>query len=244
MARELVNESHRLNFVRTRQNQDLLLKETISLLRKEFLLEWKNRHIFQSILLYLGSTIFIIYYSFQGRGQGMSPLVWLSVYWLLLTFTTFNSVAKAFVTEPIGRVLLYGTMVSAEALILSKLLYHMALSVFVSAFAWLLFGLIFQTPVQDVALFLVVQALAVAGFAAVITMSAGIAYKAGGNFTLSAVLSFPVLLPMIIMAVKASRAALDGLDRSVSLDELLILAALNVITIAVSYLLFPYLWKA
>jgi hypothetical protein len=28
------------------------------------------------------------------------------------------------------------------------------------------------------------------------------------------------------------------------LDELLILAALNVITIAVSYLLFPYLWKA
>ncbi len=222
----------------------MVLKETLTLLRKEFLLEWKNRHIFQSILLYLGSTIFIIYYCFQGRGQGMSPLVWLSVYWLLLTFTTFNSVAKAFVTEPVGRMLFYGTMVSAEALILSKLLYHMALAVGVSLLAWLLFGLIFQVPVQDIFLFLVIQSIAVAGFAAVITMSAGIAYKAGGNFTLSAVLSFPVLLPMIIMAVKASRAALDGLDRSVSWDEVLVLLALNVITVTVSYLLFPYLWKA
>lgn len=174
----------------------------------------------------------------------MSPLVWLSVYWLLLTFTTFNSVAKAFVTEPVGRMLFYGTMVSAEALILSKLLYHMALAVGVSLLAWLLFGLIFQVPVQDIFLFLVIQSIAVAGFAAVITMSAGIAYKAGGNFTLSAVLSFPVLLPMIIMAVKASRAALDGLDRSVSWDEVLVLLALNVITVTVSYLLFPYLWKA
>lgn len=222
----------------------MVLKETKTLLRKEFLLEWKNRHIFQSILLYLGSTIFIIYYCFQGRGQGMNPLVWLSVYWLLLTFTTFNSVAKAFVTEPAGRMLFYGTMISAEALILSKLLYHMVLAVGVSACAWLLFGLIFQVPVQDITLFLFIQAIAVAGFAAVITMAAGIAYKAGGNFTLSAVLSFPVLLPMIMMAVKASRAALDGLDRSISWDEVLVLLALNVITVTVSYLLFPYLWKA
>lgn len=120
----------------------------------------------------------------------------------------------------------------------------MGLSVFVSLVSWVLFGIVFDSPVQDIPLFLLIQALAVAGFAAVITMSAGIAYKAGGNFSLSAILSFPILIPLIIMAVKASKAAMDGLDRSVSLDEMLLLAALNVITVAVSYLLFPYLWKA
>jgi heme exporter protein B len=185
-----------------------------------------------------------MYYSFLGKGQVLNPFVWLSVYWLLLTFTTFNAVAKAFLGETAGRVLLYGTMVSAEALILSKLIYHMGLSILISLVSWLLFGIVFPSPVQDITLFLLIQALAVAGFAAVITMSAGIAYKAGGNFSLSAILSFPILIPLIIMAVKASRAALDGLDRSVSWDELLLLMALNVITIAVSYLLFPYLWKA
>jgi heme exporter protein B len=166
------------------------------------------------------------------------------VYWLLLTFTTFNAVAKAFLGETSGRVLFYGTLVSAESLILSKLLYHMLLSVIVSLVSWVLFGIVFDSPVQDIFLFLLIQALAVAGFAAVITMSAGIAYKAGGNFSLSAILSFPILIPLIIMAVKASKAAMDGLDRSVSWDEMLLLVALNVITVAVSYLLFPYLWKA
>jgi heme exporter protein B len=222
----------------------LIAKETIILLQKEFSLEWKNRHIFQSLLLYLGSTIFIMYYSFLGKSSSLNPFVWLSVYWLLLTFTTFNAVAKAFLGETPGRVLFYGTLVSAEALILSKLIYHMGLSVLVSLVSWVLFGIVFDSPVQDMALFLLIQVLAVAGFAAVITMSAGIAYKAGGNFSLSAILSFPILIPLIIMAVKASRAALDGLDRSVSWDEILLLFALNVITVSVSYLLFPYLWKA
>ncbi len=222
----------------------LILRETIVLLQKEFSLEWKNRHIFQSLLLYLGSTIFIMYYSFLGKASALNPFVWLSIYWLLLTFTTFNAVAKAFLGETAGRVLFYGTLVSAEALILSKLVYHMGLSILVSLISWVLFGIVFDSPVQDLALFLLIQALAVAGFAAVITMSAGIAYKAGGNFSLSAILSFPILIPLIIMAVKASKAAMDGLDRSVSWDEMLLLAALNVITVAVSYLLFPYLWKA
>ncbi|MBC7487827.1 MAG: heme exporter protein CcmB [Cytophagaceae bacterium] len=222
----------------------MIIKETIVLLQKEFSLEWKNRHIFQSLLLYLGSTIFIMYYSFLGKSSALSPFVWLSVYWLLLTFTTFNTVAKAFLGETAGRVLFYGTLVSAESLILSKLVYHMVLSVAVSLVSWLLFGIVFDSPVQDIALFLLIQMFAVGGFAAVITMSAGIAYKAGGNFSLSAILSFPILIPLIIMAVKASKAAMDGLDRSVSWDELILLAALNVITVAVSYLLFPYLWKA
>jgi heme exporter protein B len=222
----------------------LILKETIALLQKEFSLEWRNRHIFQSLLLYLGSTVFIMYYSFLGKSAALNPFVWLSIYWLLLTFTTFNAVAKAFLGETAGRVLFYGTLVSAEALILSKLMYHMGLSVLVSLISWLLFGIVFESPVQDIALFLLIQALAVAGFAAVITMSAGIAYKAGGNFSLSAILSFPLLIPLLIMAVKASKAAMDGLDRSVSWDELVLLAALNVLAVAVSYLLFPYLWKA
>jgi heme exporter protein B len=186
----------------------------------------------------------VIYYAFQGRGQGMNPIVWLSVYWLLLTFTTFNSVAKAFVTESAGRMLFISTLVSAEALILSKLIYHMALAILVSVLGLVLYALLFDFPVLDVGQFLLIQTLSIGGIAAIITMSAGIAYKAGGNFTLSAVLSFPILIPIIVMAVKASKAALDGLDRSVTYDELLILGALNVLVVAIAYLLFPYLWKA
>jgi heme exporter protein B len=37
---------------------------------------------------------------------------------------------------------------------------------------------------------------------------------------------------------------MDGLDRSASTDELIVLMAINAIIVAVSYLLFPYLWRS
>lgn len=37
---------------------------------------------------------------------------------------------------------------------------------------------------------------------------------------------------------------MDGLDRSLSLDELLTLLAINMIVVTVSYILFPYLWRS
>jgi heme exporter protein B len=36
---------------------------------------------------------------------------------------------------------------------------------------------------------------------------------------------------------------MDGLDRSVSLKEIAVLGAINLIVVATSLLLFPYLWR-
>ncbi|MEM8894105.1 MAG: ABC transporter permease, partial [Bacteroidota bacterium] len=36
----------------------------------------------------------------------------------------------------------------------------------------------------------------------------------------------------------------DGLDRASSLDEILVLMAINVSIITLSFLLFPYLWRS
>jgi heme exporter protein B len=37
---------------------------------------------------------------------------------------------------------------------------------------------------------------------------------------------------------------MDGLDRSVSLDEIAVLLAIDVLVVALSLILFPYLWKS
>lgn len=95
----------------------------------------------------------------------------------------------------------------------------------------------------DPALYFVVVVLGSTGFAAVFTMVAGISAKAGNNSTLMAILSFPIVIPLLLVLIKASKNAMDGLDRSVSLDELFVLLAINIITVAVSLVLFPYLWR-
>jgi len=99
-------------------------------------------------------------------------------------------------------------------------------------------------PVGDVGLYLVALILGAIGFASTLTMIAGIASKAENSATLMAVLSFPVIIPMLLMLIKISKNALDGLDRGESLDEVMILLAIDAIVLVLSVILFPFLWRS
>ena len=74
-------------------------------------------------------------------------------------------------------------------------------------------------------------------------MISGIASKASNGGGLMAILSFPVIIPLLVVLIKLSKNAMDGLDRSVSYDEIGVLLAIKVIVVTTSLLLFPYLWR-
>jgi heme exporter protein B len=74
-------------------------------------------------------------------------------------------------------------------------------------------------------------------------MISAIASKAGNSGALIAILGFPVIIPLLIVLIKLSKNAMDGLDQSVSYNEIGVLAAINVIVITASLILFPYLWR-
>jgi heme exporter protein B len=88
-------------------------------------------------------------------------------------------------------------------------------------------------PVSDRPLFIVVILLGGWGFASLLTLISGIASRAGNSTMLMAVLSFPVMIPLLLLILQVTGYAIDGLDRAV----------LNVVAFVMSWLLFPYLWK-
>ena len=104
--------------------------------------------------------------------------------------------------------------------------------------------MILGNPIQDQGLFLLNLVLGAMGFSASLTMVSGIASKAGNNATLMAILSFPVIIPILLMAIRISKNAMDGLDWTVSMDYLLTLLAINAIVAVTGYILFPYLWRS
>jgi heme exporter protein B len=59
-----------------------------------------------------------------------------------------------------------------------------------------------------------------------------------------AVLSFPIVISILLMAIKITKNCIDGLEASASYDELLTLLAINCLVGAMSYLLFPYIWRS
>lgn len=220
-----------------------VLREVWFLMQKDFVLEWRQKYAFNGMLLYVGSTVFVCYLSFGLRGGLLPVPVWNALFWIIMLFTSVNAIAKGFLQESKGRLLYLYSLVSPQAVILAKIAYNTCLMLALALLCYLFYAVVIGNPVQDDALFLGTILLGAFGFSTSLTMISGIAAKASNSSTLMAILGFPVIIPMLLMVMKMSKNAIDGLDRSASVDELTTLLAINAIVISISYILFPYLWR-
>lgn len=215
-------------------------RQVSTLFVKEMRLEWRNRYALNAIVLYVVSTVFVCYLSFK---QVVEPPVWNALFWVIMLFASVNAVGKSFITERPGRMLYYHLLFSAQAFILAKLLYNALLLLGLALLCSGAYMLLIGDLVQDHPMFYLALVLGSLGFSGIFTLMSAIAAKTENNLSLMAILSFPVQLPFLITLIKLSKNAVDGLDRSLSLDLLVVLVLINVIVVALAYLLFPYLWR-
>jgi heme exporter protein B len=155
-----------------------------------------------------------------------------------------NSVAKSFIGEKKGVFIYLYAIASPQHIIISKIIYNTLLCWLISLTGYLLFSIFIFNPVQDQLTFFMVLLLVSIGFSTSLSLISGIAAKANNSNVLMAVLSFPVVISILLMAVRATKNALDGLELSSSSDELLNLVAINCISGALGYILFPYIWRS
>jgi heme exporter protein B len=214
------------------------------LLYKEFLLELRRKAVISGIVLYLVSLIFICYLTFSLRHNAINEATWSALFWLTILFCVINTVAKSFIGEKRGVVIYYYSVSSPQVIIISKTVYNTILCFLLSLAAYIFFRLFIGNPLQDHGLFLLTLLLTSTGFAGALTLISGIASRANNSNVLMAVLSFPILISILLMAIRITKNALDGIDRSASHDELLNLLAINGIILTLAYLLFPYVWRS
>ena len=221
----------------------MVAREIRSFIFQEMIIEWRLRYAINGILLYLVSIIFICYLSFKTQINSLNPITWNTLFWIIILFTAVNAVTKSFIQITEGRLLYLYSIANPAALILSKIIYNSILLIGISLIGFMFYSFILGNPVEDTGLFLFTLMLGSIGFASVLTMNSGIASKASNSTSLMAILSFPVILPLLLVVIKISNNALEGLDRSVSVNHILFLISINVIVITMSYILFPFLWR-
>ncbi|PRD49161.1 heme exporter protein CcmB [Sphingobacterium haloxyli] len=216
-----------------------ILQQVKTLVYKDIVLEWRSKYAINGILLYVVSTVFVCYQAFKS----VDTLVWNALFWIIMLFASVNAISRSFVQESHNRQLYYYTLISPHAIILSKIIYNTLVMVLLSVIAYGAYSVTFSNPVSDPLLYTAAVLLGSISFASVFTMVSGISSKAGNNSTLMAILSFPVIIPLLIVLITLSQNALTGAPRFESDNEILVLLAINVITITISLLLFPYLWR-
>jgi len=126
------------------------IQQILFLLQKEITLEFRQKYAISGILLYIFSTIFVVY---MGTASRTEPPIWIVLFFIIVLFTSVNAVAKSFVQESGNRQLYYYSIANPIAIILSKMIYNTLLLLFLSFLALGVFSLIMGYPILDSMLF-------------------------------------------------------------------------------------------
>jgi heme exporter protein B len=218
-----------------------MIERVASLLKKDMLLELRQQHTFYGILLYIASTIFVLYLS---MAEGPDASTWNSLFWVIQLFICVNTVAKSFLQESRGRMLYFYSLSSPVEFILAKLLFNIVLMMLMSIISLLLFVAFLGNPLSNAGSFIFIVLLGGTSISLVFTLMSAIAAKAQQNAALIAILGFPVILPMLLLLMKLSKTAFAEIFKEGAVLQLsLLISGLDILVIALAIILFPFLWK-
>ncbi len=213
----------------------------LSLIKKELLLEFRQKATIGGVLVYIIGTVFVSALCFKGK---LDKPTWNALFWVITLFTSVTISGKSFFKETGGQALFNFLHYTPQQFIISKIIYNMLFMLCLSFITFFFYVFFIKNEVENMGLFVVILILASTGLAGVLSLMSAIASKASGNFAIMSILSFPVLLPIILVVIHLSKQAIDGIEwAGLGFDFLVILTALNILTIALSFILFPYLWR-
>jgi len=218
----------------------MMTKRIFTLVSKDVLLEFRQKHTFYGILLYIASTIFVLYLSIDKPDAN----VWNGLFWTIQLFICVNAVAKSFLQESRGRMLYFYSIASPVEFIVAKIIYNLVLMILMSLISLLMFSVFLDNPVDNAFRFTGIVVLGGAGISIVFTLMSAIAAKAQQNAALIAILGFPVILPQLLLLMRLSKSAFAEVFREGMVLQMAgLIAGLDVLVIAMAVILFPYLWK-
>jgi heme exporter protein B len=211
----------------------------LTLIKKDVLLEFRQQYSFYGVLLYVASTIFVLYLA-MGQPENM---VWNGLFWMMQLFICVNAVAKTFLQEGRGRQLYFYSLCSPVDFVLAKMIFNAALMLLMSGISLLLFNLLLGSPLTHPLLFVGISCFGSCSISLVFSFLAAIAARAQQNAAMMAILGFPLIIPQLMLLMRLSSLAFSDVFQSGLISIIALLACFDVMIIVLSVILFPFLWK-
>lgn len=217
--------------------------EAAAVFAKEWRCEFRTRYALNTLALFAFTTLVVVSFSLGpmgvARSQGTAVLPVLL--WIILLFSVAAGLPRAFVQEEETHTATALRLAATpSALFCGKLLYGLTLVFALEALVTPAY--LIMTSLEVASPWLLAGVLAAGGYglAAGSTLVAAMIAQARSKGTLFSVLSFPVLLPLLVLTVELTRGAAAGDPAGVSLPVLLLYD--GSVTIA-GLMLFPVVWN-
>ncbi|MEI8280619.1 MAG: heme exporter protein CcmB [Bacteroidota bacterium] len=211
----------------------------VSLVRKDLLIEWRQKHTLFGVLLYVGATVFVVY---MMSGQPEAK-IWNALFWLTQLFVAVNSVAKSFLQEHPNRFRYYFTLVKPTTFLLAKIIYSTTLLLAMSLVSLLLFNVLLGNPLEQIGLFVIITCVGSISLSVVFTFLSAIAARANQNAALMAILGFPLVTPVLMILSNLALKAISPVYQPGWWSLAAVLLLLDALVVVLGLILFPFLWQ-
>jgi len=215
------------------------MSNIINLFRKDVLIEWRQKAALASMLIYVVSTVFVIYFSFSGV---LANRIWIGIYWIILLFVVVNLTIRTFSDESGPQFYYIRSLVKPADLILGKLLYNGIYFTVLSVITLGALVLFLGFEIVMYQKFLLVVFCGAFGLSNMFTLLSAITARIN-NVALIAILGFPIVIPLLLLSIKLSLRCLDPFMADGFYGDLAVLAILDVLIIGLAVILFNYLWR-
>jgi heme exporter protein B len=207
--------------------------------RKDLLIELRSRDVLSSAVVFTLLVLLVFNFALDLTGDTVRAVA-PGILWVTFIFAGMLTLGRTFARER-ERGALQGLLLSPldrGALFLAKLAVNLVLLALVEIIAAPAFAALYDLPLRPGPLLLVIV-LGTLGFAAVGTLFAAVAANTRAREALLPLLLFPVLVPVIIGAVKATAATVPG-AASDGPPLLGLLIAFDAIFLTLAYVTFEY----
>jgi len=164
--------------------------------------------------------------------------------WIAVFFSASGGLSRTFVKEEEKETTSALKLSSYPAEVIGgKLIFNLALSFALNIFILILFVGIMDYDIKNAGAFLLIMILGNFGLVSASTIISAIISKANSKGTLYPVLSFPILLPLLITVINATKLACSGVELKYLTGDMQILISYDVVVTAVSLMLFKFVWE-
>ena len=226
------------------RTQPGMLEQALTILRKDLRAELRNRAALNSILLFAVTALVVVGFSVGLGARGLNPILQAALLWVVLFFSAFSGLAHVFLhEEETSTVMALRLSAQPTAVYAGKLAFNLLLLAVISIIVVPLFLLMLNLPVTSPLVFTGVVVCGSLGLGAAATIVAAIIAKARGKGALYGALGFPILLPLLIMAVQATRLSMTDQPAG-EVGRLMVgLLSFAVMLVTASGLLFSMVWE-
>ena len=216
------------------------LQAMTAIIRIDLAAEWRSRELFSAMLVFALLVILIFNFALELDARARSSVT-AGVLWVTFAFAGTLGLNRSMATEK-DRGCLDGLLlapVDRAAIYFGKAIGNLIFMLIVELIVLPVYSLLYNTNLFQPGLLLVVG-LGSIGYVAVGTLLATMAVQTRTRDILLPILLFPLIVPVLIAAVKASGGFLQGLSLSEVINWINLLIVYDIIFIAISFMIFDF----